>query len=1053
MAMVSLQSCYDRARQCSSKGEYDQAEAVCRHILQYYPQDLGTFQLLGQINLEQKRAREARDYFRQVLEIDPENVSAHWGMGIAYQDEGKLEQAIAEFEQALEIKPDLSDLRNQLLRAYTDLYGASRAQLRLSRAGLGRLYVKGEMYDKAVEEFREVLKVDPSRADVQLSLIEVLWQRGQTDEAARVSEAVLDRLPNALKANLILGYSHLTAGRQEEGEKLWHRAAACDPNNTMARAIFEMAPTRITQSLLPYDAATLPEFDEAAWKERLAAVAAAPAPAERRPEREVLPEVPAPPKAPAPPAERRPEAGVMGVSWLETLATGEGRVEEIAEEEIVPGLAPFSLEGLGEAGVGLPAEAEAGFAPEGLEQAAPAEPEAGFSLEALKEAPAGPPEMPAAGFAPEGLEEAAAGLPGEAAAPFTLEEEPLAAAAAPVREEGPTALAPRAEDQVMRPFSLEELGLSPDEIASLEEAVAAAKQEGTAAGELPTPAGAEAGFPEEFLPGVAPFSLEEVPAPGAGEEELAIPGLAPFTLEEVGAPAVPEEAALPGVEPFSLDTLGLGEVPAGEPIAAEAGGELKPFSLEDLGLEEPAVGAEAVGLEEVELDMGAEVETALPAFSWQEPGSREAPAFRGELARKEEEPVAGPSLFEKMMAGRREVPGPEEVAPAGVTAEAPAAEEEAGLKPFSLEELGAEAAAPAAAEVAPEELAPPGIAPFSIEELGLGEAAAPVAAEARAEAPRPFSLAELGLEETLPPVPEEAGLEALKPFSLEGLGLEGPAAAVAEEVGAEALKPFSLEELGLEEPAGPALPEVAPAEELAGVAAFSLEEMGLEGPPAAAKEEAPAEMVPVAEAAAPAGEVIKPFTLEELGLTPEEIASLGLSEQEMAAIEAAPAVEVPPTPVKVAPPVAEVAPPVVEEVVAPAVEEVVPPVVGEAIPVPVAVEAPPEAVAVAAAGPSLEELRQQHAAQPADENLLLALARACAEQGEFEEAVGYYKGLVKTGRAGLEDDILANLQVWIEQEQDPKRLHRLHRLLGDAYMKKGWYQQAINEYAWVLSKK
>ncbi len=1025
MAMVSLLSCYDRARQHASKGEYAQAEGICEHVLQYYPQDLGTFQLLGQINLEQKRAREARAHFRRVLEIDPENVSAHWGMGIAYQDEGQLENAIAEFEQALEIKPDLTDLRNQLLRTYTELYGASRAQLRLSRAGLGRLYVKGEMYDKAIEEFREVLKVDPDRLDVQLSLLEVLWQRGQNDEAKDVCEAVLARLPHALKANLILGALSIAAGRQEEGEQLWREAAACDPNNTMARAIFDMAPTRITQSFLPYDAATLPEFDEAAWQARLEAAAAAP------PEPAVPPPVEEAP-APAPVAAA---VEPSGVSWLDSLATGEGRVEEEVGEEMLPGLAPFSLEGLGEA-AGPPAEE--------------------FALEGLGEAP-GPelpaPELAELGVGPEpqaadllaGLGEPAAGQ--EPLADLGLGEEAFAAAPAAPQEKpaGPPA---RPEDQTMQPFRLEDLGLSPEEIASLEQAVSAARHEATA-GAFPEPAGAEAGPPEEeLLPGLAPFSLEEAPA--AVEEEPALPGLAPFALEEVGAAAaVPAEGELPQVEPFSLEDFGL-EAIGGEPVAAEVGGELQPFSLEDLGLDEPMAGAEAVSLDEVGLDVGGEVETGLPAFSWQEPGSRAVPAFRGELAPKEEAEPGGPSLFEKMMASRREAVGGEE-AEARVAAEAglPPTEEEVGLEglpPFSLE--GAEVKE-APAEAA-EELLAEGVAPFVVEELELELAGAAAPAAEAPGPPPPFSLEELGLEETIAPAAGEVSLEGVRPFSLEEMGLEGPTPAAVEEMGAEALRPFSLEELGLEEPGAAAAPAAAPAVGLPEVVPFSLEGIGLEVP-ATAGEEAPAV------AAAPPEEEVKPFTLEELGLTPEEIASLGLSEEEMAAMAApeAPAAKaVPPAVEEVLPPaVEEMALPAVEELVPPPVEEVAAAVVEEVLPAAPVEEVAVEAVAVAPAGPSLEELRRQHAARPDDEELLLALAGASAAQGQFEEAVGHYKGLLKTGRAGLEERIVAAVQEWIGQEQEPARLQKLHRLLGDAYMKKGMYQQAISEYAWVLSKK
>ena len=857
--MVSLQSCYERARSAMAQGDYEKAEAICQHILQYYPQDLGTHQLLGQIYLECKQPQKAQSYFRRVLEMDPENVSAHWGMGIACQDEGKLEEAIGELEQALEIKPDLSDLRSQLLRLYTELYGASRAQLRLSRAGLGRLYVKGEMLDRAIEEFREVLKADPGRVDVQMSLLEALWQSGQMEEAARLAEAVLEHLPQALKANLILGYLRLQAGQREEGEALLRRAAAGDPNNTMARALFETAPVRLPPDLLAYDAAALPDFSEAEWEARRAAAVKAPP--------TVAVEAP-------PPVEEKPAvAEPLGVSWLDTLATGEGVVTEEAGEEI-PGLAPFSLEGLEEEAFPaeevppVPAVEERPAPPAGVAEKVPPVP-------AVEERPAPP-----------------AGVPGE---------------------------------EMMRPFTLEELGLSPEEIAALQEAVAETRE----------------GRPEEVVqPGVVPPAPEEVegeaeipPVEAAPAEEF--PGLAPFAPEEG---ALAEE--FPGLAPFAPEEIALTEE-EGLPVG------IRPFSPEELGLEEPA-GEVELPLPEEGVEGLEELEAGLPAFSWQEPVTPKAPAFREELVPKEEAP-AGPSLFEKMLARRREIMGEE----------APAAEEVISpeAKPPVPEEAG-----PAVEEVPPEARAP------------LPEEAIP--AEAGVE---PFSLEALGLEEA---APAEAGVE---PFSLEALGLEAPEEVAPAEAGVE---PFSLEALGLEE-AAPAVEEVPAVEEA----------------PAAPSEE----------------EVLRPFTLEELGLTPEEVASLGLSPEELAGLG---------LPAGVAPPVEEVAP-------AARPEEVPPPVV----------EAVPEGAPL-----SLEELRRQVAEHPEDERLRLNLAMACAEQGQLEEAANLYKELIKTGKAGLEDEVIAGLRAWIEREQDRRMLHRLHRLLGDAYMKKGWYQQAINEYAWVLSK-
>ncbi|MBN1485692.1 MAG: tetratricopeptide repeat protein [Chloroflexia bacterium] len=1098
MAMVRLQNCYDRAHRYMAQGEYDKAEGICHHILQYYSQDLGTFQLLGQIYLERKQASKAREFFRRVLEIDPENVSAHWGMGIAYQDEGKLEQAISEFEQALEIKPDLSDLRNQLLRLYTELYGASRAQLRLSRAGLGRLYVKGEMLDKAVEEFQEVLQVDPGRIDVRLSLLEALWRSGNVEDAARVCTQILESDPNALKANLILGYLRINSGQREEGEQLWRRAAACDPNNAMARAMFEMAPMRISQDFLAYDAATLPDFDEEAWAAHMAEMVLEESP-------EVVEEEILAPKAPmaaveeevATPVEVAETETPLGISWLDELADGEGAIVEEGAEEWIEGVAAFELDRLG----GLEEEAPAQVSPfdlGDLEEEAPVQvsrfdlgdleeeeaPAAPFDLEGLEE------EMPA-GVAPFDLGDLEEEAPAQVA-PFDLEglEEETPAIPeleAPVSEPAFSA-EPSLEE--MEPFSLEDLGLSAAEIAGLEEAISAVQEETPteaeaaaaaleeedldlmagldlfsleeeepAAGKEELPAGvAPFSFEEEeldLMAGLEPFSLEE-DALAAEEEELPagvapfsfeeeeldlIAGLEPFSPEEEPAPV--EEELLAGLDPFSLEDIEapsaelvtqpgfsleeehsqleeaedllaglelepfsfeegaevrLGEeelIPGLEPFSLEAEeeGGLQPFSLEALGLEEPK-GSEfaEVSLDEAIEGFEGEGEAGIPAFSWQEPEMRDEPAYLGDLAPGEEGKVeGGPSIFEKLMASRPEDPTAEQVPEVAVPEEAAEELLQEAFEPFSLEEIGLEE--PAAVEEMPLEE----VGPFSLEELGLEE---PIAAP-------------VGEPEQEPPAAEEdLELEDIAPFFLEELGVAGmpeAPAEVSEQVVLEGVEPFSLEELGLE------APEV---------------EEPLELPAEAGEETLLAE-----------AEVLQPFTLEELGLSPEEIAALDLSEEELAQMGWSP-VEA-----EVTGPEEAAVEAVVEEGSLPVEEVALPqeePVVAEEEPTVIA-QAPPDEI-------SLGELQRQVEAAPTDLELRLQLSRAYAEKDDFEEALAGYKILIKQAPADLEDQLISDLQEWIGQEDEHRRLHRLHRLLGDAYMKKGWYQQAINEYAWVLSK-
>lgn len=261
MARMSLQTAFDQARQWLETNDLDRAIGMAHHILETYPHCLEAHQMLGEAHLANRQYEEARADFERVLTFDPEHIPALVGLGMTCERLGQLDHAISAFERALEIKPDLPELRSQLLRLYTDAWGSEYAHLRLSRAGLARLYAKGYMMPQAISEFRQVVADHPDRFDSRVALAEVLWRDEQEEEAADVCRSILAKQSNVLKANLILGYIELAAGNPS-GEQFWKTAAAIDPYQSMARALFE--------SLPPVDVPepTLPEWDETEWFNR-----------------------------------------------------------------------------------------------------------------------------------------------------------------------------------------------------------------------------------------------------------------------------------------------------------------------------------------------------------------------------------------------------------------------------------------------------------------------------------------------------------------------------------------------------------------------------------------------------------------------------------------------------------------------------------------------------------------------------------------------------------------------------------------------------------------
>ncbi|MBC8162769.1 MAG: tetratricopeptide repeat protein, partial [Roseiflexaceae bacterium] len=489
MAIISLQSAYDQTRQWIESNEHERAIGLAHHILSHYPNNLEAYRILGEAHLASRQLDKAQESFERVLRSDPENIQAHVGLGITYERKGNLERAVPEFEQAWEIKPDVPELRSQLLRVYSDAWGSEHATLRLSRAGLARLYAKGHMLPKAITEFRQVLADQPTRLDARIGLAEALWRDGQEQEAISLCREILAKQPDALKANLILGYLLLAQG-SPEGQRPWDAATAIDPQMIVASAMFETLPSQAASE------PSLPAWDADAW-EQAQRLARQPVVAATRPIPVAAPEL----------ARSATPAFGGDDDFLAVLLSGGSSAAAASASSIAP-------ERLAQPSNSFDASynASSSFAP--ADQTADDE-LTPFSLADL-------------GLSDDEIDAIGQPQPGDTV-PFSLDDFGLDDQPVQLRDvQVPAAPAPDADEPALTPFSLADLGLSDDEIASLD---------GTSA---PAPA------PDTDEPAFTPFSLADLglsddeiasldstsaPAPAPDADE---PAFTPFSLADLG---------------------------------------------------------------------------------------------------------------------------------------------------------------------------------------------------------------------------------------------------------------------------------------------------------------------------------------------------------------------------------------------------------------------------------------------------------------------------------------------------------------------------------------
>nr|MBC7244033.1 tetratricopeptide repeat protein [Chloroflexota bacterium] len=264
MARVTLQEYCDEARDLISAHAYDDAIAICQHILKRYPKHIRAYQILGEACLDKGEIDEAIDIFKRLLDhADPENFVAYAGLGVALEEKGQIPEAIWYMERAFELAPNNEEIRGALRRLYAKRDGREPERIKYNKAAFARVYTKGGQYRQAIREFRDLLESEAGRdrLDLKLSFAETLWRDGRHEEAAAVAREILQICPDCLKAILLLGAILLEKGRQDEGWAILANARHLDPENKLAQTLFG------DQSPLPPQSIRIPRLEKKAEPE------------------------------------------------------------------------------------------------------------------------------------------------------------------------------------------------------------------------------------------------------------------------------------------------------------------------------------------------------------------------------------------------------------------------------------------------------------------------------------------------------------------------------------------------------------------------------------------------------------------------------------------------------------------------------------------------------------------------------------------------------------------------------------------------------------------
>src|SRR5437588_7576387 len=230
MVQTTLRDRIQSIEDAISAGQIDDAMAHCQQILARYPDALEIQRLLGEVYLAQGRFDEAQQTFDWILVNDPENVIAYCDRALICEHLSDIDTALDCYQQAYE----LSRGNSQIRREFNQLSAkAGQQEFMFSRAGLARLYMRGDLLTQAIQEWEAVLAAGPERLDARTGLLETYWREGTYDKVEQLATQILEEIPTCLKALLLL--AHVTSTfNMERSRELLQRAEALDPEMVMA---------------------------------------------------------------------------------------------------------------------------------------------------------------------------------------------------------------------------------------------------------------------------------------------------------------------------------------------------------------------------------------------------------------------------------------------------------------------------------------------------------------------------------------------------------------------------------------------------------------------------------------------------------------------------------------------------------------------------------------------------------------------------------------------------------------------------------------------------
>jgi len=169
---TTLKDTYKTAYDNYKKGSFKAAETLCYKILSIDPNFVQSKLLLANISAKNKDFIKTKKLLGEVIEAQPENLSALNNLGTACKELGEIKNAISYHKKAIQINPNNANAYYNLgaisydsrqlkeAKAYLEKTTELQPDFALPFFVLGNLYADLKLYEKAISNYQQAIKIN-----------------------------------------------------------------------------------------------------------------------------------------------------------------------------------------------------------------------------------------------------------------------------------------------------------------------------------------------------------------------------------------------------------------------------------------------------------------------------------------------------------------------------------------------------------------------------------------------------------------------------------------------------------------------------------------------------------------------------------------------------------------------------------------------------------------------------------------------------------------------------------------------------------------------------